>query len=113
MSDSGSPFLVPEKTRSQLGVRSSAQRRTIATALLQSGTTCSRLAFIRCLGIVQRRRPRSNSSQVAPLTSPERLAVRIANSRASRLNDSRSEEHTSELQSLMRNSYAVFCLQKQ
>src|SRR3546814_9562012 len=24
--------------------------------------------------------------------------------------DSRSEEHTSELQSLMRNSYAVFCL---
>src|SRR3546814_5394018 len=26
--------------------------------------------------------------------------------------DSRSEEHTSELQSLMRISYAVFCLQK-
>src|SRR3546814_6084438 len=26
--------------------------------------------------------------------------------------DSRSEEHTSELQSLMRNSYAVFCLKK-
>src|SRR3546814_3327415 len=26
--------------------------------------------------------------------------------------ESRSEEHTSELQSLMRNSYAVFCLQK-
>src|SRR3546814_7737500 len=25
----------------------------------------------------------------------------------------RSEEHTSELQSLMRNSYAVFCLKKQ
>src|SRR3546814_8477591 len=27
-------------------------------------------------------------------------------------NDSRSEEHTSELQSLMRISYAVFCLKK-
>src|SRR3546814_9698069 len=27
--------------------------------------------------------------------------------------DSRSEEHTSELQSLMRISYAVFCLKKQ
>src|SRR3546814_5785942 len=27
--------------------------------------------------------------------------------------DRRSEEHTSELQSLMRNSYAVFCLKKQ
>src|SRR3546814_3201794 len=29
------------------------------------------------------------------------------------LSDSRSEEHTSELQSLMRSSYAVFCLKKQ
>src|SRR3546814_7740526 len=28
------------------------------------------------------------------------------------LRDHRSEEHTSELQSLMRNSYAVFCLKK-
>src|SRR3546814_10702996 len=28
------------------------------------------------------------------------------------LNQARSEEHTSELQSLMRISYAVFCLQK-
>src|SRR3546814_9439022 len=30
----------------------------------------------------------------------------------SRLADLRSEEHTSELQSLMRISYAVFCLKK-
>src|SRR3546814_6748260 len=29
-----------------------------------------------------------------------------------RCRDSRSEEHTSELQSLMRISYAVFCLKK-
>src|SRR3546814_3684059 len=29
-----------------------------------------------------------------------------------RSGDARSEEHTSELQSLMRNSYAVFCLKK-
>src|SRR3546814_1328063 len=29
-----------------------------------------------------------------------------------RLQDQRSEEHTSELQSLMRISYAVFCLKK-
>src|SRR3546814_3607488 len=29
-----------------------------------------------------------------------------------RLAGARSEEHTSELQSLMRNSYAVFCLKK-
>src|SRR3546814_6283964 len=32
---------------------------------------------------------------------------------AGTLERARSEEHTSELQSLMRNSYAVFCLQKQ
>src|SRR3546814_12750858 len=29
-----------------------------------------------------------------------------------RMSQQRSEEHTSELQSLMRNSYAVFCLKK-
>src|SRR3546814_5568864 len=32
--------------------------------------------------------------------------------RAARVRDQRSEEHTSELQSLMRTSYAVFCLKK-
>src|SRR3546814_3640229 len=32
--------------------------------------------------------------------------------RANRLTETRSEEHTSELQSLMRISYAVFCLKK-
>src|SRR3546814_3566507 len=39
-------------------------------------------------------------------TSPESAA------RSSALNGPRSEEHTSELQSLMRISYAVFCLKK-
>src|SRR3546814_10839525 len=38
------------------------------------------------------------------------LADRIGNNSGSRYY--RSEEHTSELQSLMRNSYAVFCLKK-
>src|SRR3546814_6253569 len=32
--------------------------------------------------------------------------------RSGRMTMERSEEHTSELQSLMRNSYAVFCLNK-
>src|SRR3546814_1179536 len=32
--------------------------------------------------------------------------------REQRTEQARSEEHTSELQSLMRNSYAVFCLTK-
>src|SRR3546814_4174063 len=44
-------------------------------------------------------------------------AVHAAIDRADRprlgdIEDARSEEHTSELQSLMRNSYAVFCLKK-
>src|SRR3546814_8749317 len=37
----------------------------------------------------------------SPLESEQRITFPI-----------RSEEHTSELQSLMRNSYAVFCLKK-
>src|SRR3546814_14553871 len=36
----------------------------------------------------------------------------IASLRVQRSNPERSEEHTSELQSLMRISYAVFCLKK-
>src|SRR3546814_8491677 len=40
--------------------------------------------------------------------SPELLAMSIAAAAAR----GRSEEHTSELQSLMRISYAVFCLKK-
>src|SRR3546814_5705656 len=40
-------------------------------------------------------------------------AARVAAGRAAALRGTvRSEEHTSELQSLMRSSYAVFCLQK-
>src|SRR3546814_8921648 len=45
-----------------------------------------------------------------------REAVRVANELSIKIRadqrDVRSEEHTSELQSLMRISYAVFCLKK-
>src|SRR3546814_17885684 len=41
------------------------------------------------------------------------LPTEIRRARDRRIPESvRSEEHTSELQSLMRNSYAVFCLKK-
>src|SRR3546814_2513042 len=43
-----------------------------------------------------------------PATSAMTIRARIA----STLGKRRSEEHTSELQSLMRISYAVFCLKK-
>src|SRR3546814_8472038 len=42
----------------------------------------------------------------------ELLAQRLVQPIAARQRGARSEEHTSELQSLMRISYAVFCLQK-
>src|SRR3546814_3245260 len=38
--------------------------------------------------------------------------VSVAKARVGRAKSQRSEEHTSELQSLMRISYAVFCLTK-
>src|SRR3546814_9209774 len=44
--------------------------------------------------------------------SAETDARIAALSRPGRLTAGRSEEHTSELQSLMRTSYAVFCLKK-
>src|SRR3546814_1626417 len=49
----------------------------------------------------------------APNARPERLDyARGLVAHARRQFDLRSEEHTSELQSLMRISYAVFCLKK-
>src|SRR3546814_2913607 len=45
-------------------------------------------------------------------TVTRRLARSFSLSFATEFPDGRSEEHTSELQSLMRNSYAVFCLKK-
>src|SRR3546814_7860836 len=41
-----------------------------------------------------------------------RLVVNKAALKTKSVEIKRSEEHTSELQSLMRNSYAVFCLKK-
>src|SRR3546814_6617894 len=40
------------------------------------------------------------------------MAVRVRRLPSAFMRHTRSEEHTSELQSLMRNSYAVFCLKK-
>src|SRR3546814_5178612 len=48
----------------------------------------------------------SPAKAAAILGAPDRSAALLTNERQ------RSEEHTSELQSLMRNSYAVFCLKK-
>src|SRR3546814_1141763 len=49
-----------------------------------------------------------NAAQLA--TKADQMQVTLKPSEAAEIK--RSEEHTSELQSLMRNSYAVFCLKK-
>src|SRR3546814_8182522 len=55
-----------------------------------------------------------HSAQKSTITSDVRDGSTTSrrNSSTASLSLSRSEEHTSELQSLMRISYAVFCLQK-
>src|SRR3546814_6653910 len=68
-----------------------------------------------------RQKRRKDGARARPRGDPRRIrrAARLATvvARApacgrDRDRTRRSEEHTSELQSLMRNSYAVFCLQK-
>src|SRR3546814_4407190 len=59
---------------------------------------------IRCGGSV--RREQGSGLDIAARTTAGRTRC------GSPVGDARSEEHTSELQSLMRISYAVFCLKK-
>src|SRR3546814_1238084 len=54
--------------------------------------------------------PPRSSSPPAPIPSP--MPPRSPPKRSTAAAPTRSEEHTSELQSLMRTSYAVFCLKK-
>src|SRR3546814_7599353 len=53
---------------------------------------------------------RRSNSAAAPVPPARREAISALRTRPQGV--SRSEEHTSELQSLMRISYAVFCLKK-
>src|SRR3546814_1824346 len=56
--------------------------------------------------------PRSGMPEPAVFTFPYGILVNKAGERFTDEAPGRSEEHTSELQSLMRISYAVFCLKK-
>src|SRR3546814_3465402 len=56
---------------------------------------------------------KEENERVMPETVRAVISVWIDNYRALYASEhDRSEEHTSELQSLMRNSYAIFCLSK-
>src|SRR3546814_7512852 len=62
--------------------------------------------------LVQRRVRSSHDAVAATATDVERERQCARRPLSSRGRCTRSEEHTSELQSLMRISYAVFCLKK-
>src|SRR3546814_8521465 len=72
------------------------------------------------LGVSGRRKSHPFRHPCADLFAPVRAVEMVANDTFQGLaflariggGDGRSEEHTSELQSLMRISYAVFCLKK-
>src|SRR3546814_3513763 len=66
---------------------------------------CNRARWSMCSGMGSSSRPRTRSSPTPIWT----IEARCLGSGAKA---SRSEEHTSELQSLMRISYAVFCLKQ-
>src|SRR3546814_4336600 len=53
-----------------------------------------------------------SKARKAKALSQKELPAKIMKEEDGTAISTRSEEHTSELQSLMRNSYAVFCLQK-
>src|SRR3546814_1077807 len=75
-----------------------------------------------CSASSQRKRASASTAPASRLPPARRPTPSRATSRSAdpstrspcsaRPTGSRSEEHTSELQSLMRNSYAVFCLKK-
>src|SRR3546814_10300629 len=81
--------------------------RTCCTEVRATNVEVLTAAMIRpsapCTGTASERIPSSTSSSL--MLKPCRFASRT-------IPANRSEEHTSELQSLMRISYAVFCLKK-
>src|SRR3546814_1200718 len=74
---------------------SSGRRPPVAVAVVVEGV----------VPLAAGRRAVAPAGEVARVARRRALAPRVGRTAAGR-----SEEHTSELQSLMRNSYAVFCL---
>src|SRR3546814_1572132 len=90
-----SPTVAPIETCLEVGASGKSQPPPIA---LYNATSCTAVvACARAQAVSASCRRRSAASSSIPAISPAAK---------------RSEEHTSELQSLMRISYAVFCLKK-
>src|SRR3546814_20804546 len=83
--------------RSDCEVRSGLQRKSINSLVRLSRAPCSWVVS----SVGGGRDDSETFIESQPLTDADRRVISL-----------RSEEHTSELQSLMRISYAVFCLKK-
>src|SRR3546814_1932120 len=100
----------------------SGVRQKLAAEAAPTRATCSRGSIRPGGGRLARARARRRLLRLdAGRLALDRLLARLAllaahrvqqQPRADRAGHGRSEEHTSELQSLMRISYAVFCLKK-
>src|SRR3546814_8307852 len=71
---------------------------------------CRRIPTARCAHAAARSRATSTTPRSA--AAPDLRSPCRREPRGNPVGAARSEEHTSELQSLMRISYAVFCLKK-
>src|SRR3546814_5298580 len=95
--------------------------RSTSIPTTRTRSTAAIIAPARSISSACRRRPsraRSRSMRWSPIRSAWAASRSTSAGRSApremrrRPNGSRSEEHTSELQSLRRNSYAVLCLKK-
>src|SRR3546814_5742033 len=83
--------------------RFSSNSSSFQTGMYNSSANRSPLSFVTCLYL-------SRSGDELTINLHRQFTVTIGG--RSSIRAIRSEEHTSELQSLMRISYAVFCLKK-
>src|SRR3546814_1920256 len=82
------------------------------TTLFRSRLEIAELVETRAGGRQQHHVPRLGHPRRAADAGGQHLRIVHRHMRAQQFREHRSEEHTSELQSLMRISYAVFCLKK-
>src|SRR3546814_8201376 len=100
------PFTTAPVTRLRESAGTSPPR-SVTTSSTPRGRPSSRVARLAAPTMVRVSTAESMKSSMSRGDMAENLHVGCAVAQES---DDRSEEHTSELQSLMRNSYAVFCL---
>src|SRR3546814_1240689 len=107
----------PEAAGAAVPVRAgkAGERRHEDKAALHGGRAGQRSQFLKALEQAERAAPvhrRARRVDAAVERIDRLLAADLPGDRGQQALLRRSEEHTSELQSLMRSSYAVFCLKK-